>query len=127
VALGELDASGFALSVAGTNRIGRLGLEGVGLLGKGAVQWEEFRAARAITEPGLRSKVNDMSRNFILLFGGICWIGVAAVALVHLMVGDVVVPAGMAIIFVFWTGLRSQHLRTVRARVGSGRDVAEAR
>jgi hypothetical protein len=68
-----------------------------------------------------------MSRNFILLFGGICWIGVAAVALVHLMVGDVVVPAGMAIIFVFWTGLRSYHLATVRARAGSGRDVAEAR
>jgi hypothetical protein len=68
-----------------------------------------------------------MSRNFILLFGGICWIGVAGVALVHLMVGDIVVPAGMAIIFVFWTGLRAHHLTTVRARSGDGQDLARAR
>jgi len=68
-----------------------------------------------------------MSRNFILLFGSICWVGVAAVALVHLMVGDVVVPAGMAIIFVFWTGLRRHYLATVRAEISSGRDVARAR
>ncbi len=57
-----------------------------------------------------------MSRNFILVFGAICWTGVAADALVHLMSGDLVVPAGMAFIFVFWTVLRRHHYAAVAAQ-----------
>lgn len=47
-----------------------------------------------------------MSRNVILVVGLFCWTAVAVDAGLHLFAGDVVVPAGMALVFVGWVGLR---------------------
>jgi len=57
-----------------------------------------------------------MSRNFILVFGAICWTGVAADVLLHLMSGDLLAPAGMAFIFVFWTVLRRHRFAAIAAK-----------
>ena len=56
-----------------------------------------------------------MSRNALLLFSAICWIGVAAVALAHLVVGDFLVPAVMALAFVVWVTVRYRHYAQVAA------------
>ena len=50
-----------------------------------------------------------MSRNAILVFGAICWTGAAADALIHLMAGDLLVPAAMGIVFVLWVVIRQRH------------------
>jgi hypothetical protein len=50
-----------------------------------------------------------MSRNFILIFAGVCWAGVAVDALVHLAVGDVVIPTGFALAFAAWATLFRRH------------------
>jgi len=56
-----------------------------------------------------------MSRSFILVFGALCWAGVLVDATVHLMAGDLLVPAGMAAAFVLWMTLRRVHYARVAA------------
>jgi hypothetical protein len=56
-----------------------------------------------------------VSRTFILVFGAICWAGVFADAAVHLMGGDLLIPAGMAAAFVLWMSLRQLHFSKVPA------------
>ena len=50
-----------------------------------------------------------MSRQAILVFGVICWTGAAADALIHLMAGDLLVPAAMGIVFLLWVVVRQRH------------------
>lgn len=50
-----------------------------------------------------------MTRNQILVFGAICWVGAAADAVVHLVSGDLLVPAAMGLTFVVWTTVRRRH------------------
>ena len=52
-----------------------------------------------------------MYRTLLLVLGAICWTVAAIDAGVHLLDGDVVVPAVMAIVFVAWTGLRLEQNR----------------
>ena len=52
-----------------------------------------------------------MSRTLILVFGFICWTGVAANALVHLAFGDWLLPAVMALFFVGWVALFRHYTR----------------
>jgi hypothetical protein len=52
---------------------------------------------------------DQMSRNFILIFAGVCWAVVAIDALVHLAVGDPFIPAGMALAFAAWATLFRRH------------------
>ena len=59
---------------------------------------------------------DQMSRNFILLFAAFCWTGVAVDALVHLAVGDVVVPALFALAFAAWLTLFRRHYGKAPAR-----------
>ena len=47
--------------------------------------------------------VSGMSRTLILIFGIMCWTGVAAAAVVHLAFGDWFYAAFMGIGFVLWT------------------------
>lgn len=56
-----------------------------------------------------------MSRNMLLVFSAICWVGVFAVALAHLVVGDVLVPAVMAFAFIVWVTVRRQYYARVAA------------
>ena len=69
-----------------------------------------------------------MSR-FILVFGAICWAGVLVDALVHLIAGDVLVPAAMGLAFALWLALRELHesrLAAARVPADSGRPVEAA-
>jgi hypothetical protein len=50
-----------------------------------------------------------MSRNVLLAFVAICWAGVAVDAIVHLMMGDLLVPAGMTAAFAVWAVLWRMH------------------
>lgn len=50
-----------------------------------------------------------MSRNALLVFSAICWIGVAAVALAHIVVGDYLVPVVMGLAFIIWVTVRQRH------------------
>ena len=54
-----------------------------------------------------------MSRNLILVFGVICWTGAAADAALHLIQGDLLVPAAMGIVFVGWVAVRRRHYASV--------------
>ena len=54
-----------------------------------------------------------MSRNFILISSGICWTGVAVDALVHVALGEFVVPALFAVAFAGWVTLFRRHYATV--------------
>jgi hypothetical protein len=47
-----------------------------------------------------------MSRTFLLVSGAVCWAVAGADALVHLVSGDLLVPAAMTAVFVLWVGLR---------------------
>jgi hypothetical protein len=47
-----------------------------------------------------------MNRTTILVLGAMAWTSVALDAAVHIILGDVVVPAGMALVFVGWVGFR---------------------
>jgi len=51
-----------------------------------------------------------MSRTSVLILGVICWTVVAADIVLHLINGDLVVPVGMALVFVLWVALRWQAL-----------------
>ena len=53
-----------------------------------------------------------MSRNLILVFGLICWTGVAANAVIHMAVGDWLLPVVMAVFFVGWVALFRHYSRT---------------
>jgi hypothetical protein len=59
----------------------------------------------------------QMSRSFILVFGALCWAGVFVDAGVHLMAGDVLIPAAMGLAFVLWMTLRRVHFAKVPAEV----------
>ena len=52
-----------------------------------------------------------MNRTFLLVSGVFCWTVVAIDAAVHALAGDMVVPTGMAIVFVLWVGLRQLQVR----------------
>ena len=54
-----------------------------------------------------------MSRTAILVLGMICWVAVAADALVHAASGDLFVPAMMGLAFIVWTTVRLHTLRRV--------------
>ena len=53
-----------------------------------------------------------MSRTLILVFGLICWTGVAANAVVHMAFGDLMLPVVMAVFFVGWVALFRHYSRT---------------
>lgn len=57
-----------------------------------------------------------MSRNAVLLFGTICWIAVAADALVHVASGDFFIPAMMGLAFIVWTSVRLHTFKRVPLR-----------
>ena len=57
-----------------------------------------------------------MSRTLILVFGIICWTGVAAGALVHLAYGDWFYAAFMGIGFVLWSVAFQQYSAKAVAR-----------
>ena len=59
--------------------------------------------------------VGAMSRTLILVFGAICWTGVAANALVHMAFGDWLLPVVMAVSFVGWVALFRRYSRTAAA------------
>jgi hypothetical protein len=59
---------------------------------------------------------DQMSRTFILIFAGVCWAGVAVDALVHLAVGDLVIPAAMGLAFAAWAMLFRRHYAGVPAQ-----------
>jgi hypothetical protein len=52
-----------------------------------------------------------MNRTFLLVSAVVCWTIVAVDALVHLISGDVMVPAGMAAVFVLWVAIRQLQAR----------------
>ena len=56
-----------------------------------------------------------MSRSLILVFGLICWSGVAANAVVHMAFGDWLMPVVMALFFVGWVALFRRYSRTATA------------
>ena len=56
-----------------------------------------------------------MSRTLILVFGIICWTGVAANALVHMAFGDWLLPVVMVVSFVGWVALFRHYSRTPAA------------
>jgi hypothetical protein len=58
-----------------------------------------------------------MSRNFILVFGAICWAGVSVDAIVRLISGDPTVAIGSAVAFVVWATLFRLHF--AKAPVGA--------
>jgi hypothetical protein len=47
-----------------------------------------------------------MTRNAVVVLGGICWIGAIAFGAAHLLAGDLVAPAVMAAAFGVWLTLR---------------------
>jgi hypothetical protein len=53
-----------------------------------------------------------MSRTLILVFGLICWTGVAANAVVHMAFGDWLLPVVMALFFVGWVALFRHYSRS---------------
>ena len=59
--------------------------------------------------------VGAMSRTLILVFGIICWTGVAANALVHMAFGDWLLPVVMATSFIGWVALFRHYSRTPAA------------
>ena len=59
--------------------------------------------------------VVGMSRTLILVFGLICWTGVAANAVVHMAFGDWLLPVVMAVSFVGWVALFRHYSRTPAA------------
>ena len=50
-----------------------------------------------------------MSRTFVLVFAGICWIGVGAYAAVRLISGDPLFPAAAGIGFAVWAVIFQHH------------------
>ena len=52
-----------------------------------------------------------MNRTFLLVSGVVCWTVAAADALIHLLNGDLLVPAAMTTVFVVWVGLRQWQTR----------------
>jgi hypothetical protein len=54
-----------------------------------------------------------MTRNQILVFGAICWVGAAADAALHLVSGDLLVPAAMGLVFAVWVTVRRRHYARV--------------
>jgi hypothetical protein len=68
-----------------------------------------------------------MSRNVILVFAAICWTGAAADAALHLLSGDLLVPAAMGLAFAGWVLVRRRHYaRVADALVAESRVAAEA-
>jgi len=65
-----------------------------------------------------------MSRNHLLVVGAVCWSVAGIDAIVHLINGDVLVPAVMASAFVAWVGLRRDHLSRVARPVPVEVDTA---
>ena len=49
----------------------------------------------------------------LLVFAGICWTGVAVDALVHVALGDFVVPTAFALAFAAWVTLFRRHYAKV--------------
>ena len=60
--------------------------------------------------------VAGMSRTLILIFGIMCWTGVAASALIHLAFGDWFYAAFMGTAFVLWAVAYHQYTTKVPAR-----------
>ena len=50
-----------------------------------------------------------MSHNLLLVFVAICWAGVAVDAIVHLLMGDLILPMGMLGAFALWLTLWRMH------------------
>ncbi len=70
---------------------------------------------RALIRRDFWPTVVAMSRNLILVFGLICWTGVAANALIHMAFGDLLLPVVMALSFVGWVALFRHYSRTAAA------------
>jgi uncharacterized membrane protein len=60
--------------------------------------------------------VAGMSRTLILIFGIMCWTGVAASAVIHLAFGDWFYAAFMGTAFVLWAVAFHQYSAKVPAR-----------
>ena len=56
-----------------------------------------------------------MNRNVLLVIGVVSWTAVAADVLLHLIGGDLLVPAALSAVFVVWFGLRVVPARRARA------------
>jgi hypothetical protein len=56
-----------------------------------------------------------MSHTVLLVFVAICWAGVAVDAIVHLAMGDLIVPAGLLGAFGLWLTLWRMHYADARA------------
>jgi hypothetical protein len=52
-----------------------------------------------------------MNRTFLLVSGVLCWTAVSIDAAIHVLDGDMLAPAAMAIVFVVWVGLRQLQVR----------------
>jgi len=68
------------------------------------------------------SKGTPMSRNLILATGVLLWALTAADAVAHIIVGDWIVPASMAVVAVAWLAVR----RTRRSQTVTARQTATA-
>jgi hypothetical protein len=101
-------------SGAGANQIGLPGLDRPVLSARVAVS-------------GTRQETRPVSRNVILVFAAICWTGAAADAALHLLSGDLLVPAAMGLAFVGWVVVRRRHYsRVPQTQVGQAPVAAEA-
>lgn len=58
-----------------------------------------------------------MSHTVLLVFVAVCWAGVAVDAIVHLIMGDLILPMGMLGAFVLWLTLWRMHFAEARAEV----------
>lgn len=52
-----------------------------------------------------------MSRTTLLIAGAVCWSAATADVALHLVSGDLLVPAAMAVVLATWVGLRRAQFR----------------
>ena len=65
-----------------------------------------------------------MSRSLIIILGAMCWTAVALNIVVHVIRGDLVAPAIMAVILVGWLAIRGSLI--VRSRTAVPAEAASA-
>jgi hypothetical protein len=65
-----------------------------------------------------------MSRSLILILGAMCWTAVALNVFVHMIRGDLVAPAIMAVILVGWLAIRGSLI--LRSRTTAPGEAASA-
>jgi hypothetical protein len=71
--------------------------------------------SRAVDTRG-HNQGNTMNRTSLLVSGAICWTVAAAYAGIHVLNGDAVVPAAMAVVLAVWVGVRRTQLSAAIGR-----------